>query len=407
MRKIQNIIILAAGDCTRFWPLKNKSFLPFLGKPLVSYVVKTLSDFGEKITIVINSENKENDYLKKSELNIIFQDKDKEGMAGAVLSCQDKIVGDVLIVNAEDIIDFAQVADLIDKSRHEKLDLAFLAKKMLSYFPGGYLRFENQKLAEIVEKPDPKHIPSDLGKLVFDYFSDINLFINRLKEIKLDKDDLYEQAINEIIKSKKVGFIEYDGYWQTLKYPWHVLTMKNHFLSQLKSHRGKNVEIDSSAKLKGEVYMEDGVKILNSALVIGPAFLGKNTVVGSYAMVNNSLIEDKVVVGGYSEVTRSYLGNGIMLHRNYIGDSVLDKNVFFGAGAVTANFRFDGKNPKSAISGVKIDTQLPKLGAIVGENSKIGVNASILPGVKIGRNSFVGPGEIIKEDVKDNTFIFK
>ena len=47
------------------------------------------------------------------------------------------------------------------------------------------------------------------------------------------------------------------------------------------------------------------------------------------------------------------------------------------------------------------------VGAVVGEGSKIGVNATLLPGVKIGKNTFVGPGEIIYEDIKDNIFVLQ
>ncbi|MGB9707169.1 MAG: DapH/DapD/GlmU-related protein, partial [Microgenomates group bacterium] len=53
------------------------------------------------------------------------------------------------------------------------------------------------------------------------------------------------------------------------------------------------------------------------------------------------------------------------------------------------------------------DTQRQKLGAIIGENCRIGVNATLLPGIKIGKSTFIGPGEVIRDDVSDNKFFYK
>ena len=100
-----------------------------------------------------------------------------------------------------------------------------------------------------------------------------------------------------------------------------------------------------------------------------------------------------------------YIGNNVFLHRNYIGDSVLDNDVMFGAQAVTGNLRFNGEKIFSVFSEEKIDTNMNKLGAIVGNLSKIGVNATILPGIKIGKETWVGPGETVKYDIEDKTYL--
>ena len=52
-----------------------------------------------------------------------------------------------------------------------------------------------------------------------------------------------------------------------------------------------------------------------------------------------------------------------------------------------------------------VDSDRHKLGLIAGKGSRVGVNASTMPGVKIGTNSLVGPGVTLYEDVKDNTKI--
>ena len=159
--------------------------------------------------------------------------------------------------------------------------------------------------------------------------------------------------------------------------------------------------------IKRDVILGKNVKIAKTAKIVGPCFIGDNTIVGDFAMIRESHIGKNCLIGGYCEVTRSYLGDGVSLHRNYVGDSVLDKNVLFGAQAATANFRFDEGSIKSLVLDSRIDTELNKLGAVIGEGSKIGVNSTILPGVKIGKHTFIAPGYTIAEDVEDGMFIFK
>jgi len=70
------------------------------------------------------------------------------------------------------------------------------------------------------------------------------------------------------------------------------------------------------------------------------------------------------------------------------------------------------KNPVMAASGAfgyaeefKDFIDLNKLGAIVGRFSKVGINATILPGIKIGKNTWISPGEVVRYDVDDKTYL--
>ena len=394
MRKIKNILILAGGDSTRFWPLKRKSYFSFLGHPLLWHQLNNLNKFATNLYVVISNEDDQSINRLDSDINfeVIQQKKELNGQAGAILSAKGKINGEVLVLNAEDIIDFELLYRYIDITISNRVDFLFAAKKVKKYFPGAYLKFDRKRLVEIIEKPDPNKTPSDLTKLVVDYLRDFVGFTDILASTKSDKDDQYEQAINKLLKqSVKVRYLTYDNYWYVLKYPWHVLTMTEYFLKTLKDKikLGKNVKITKTAK------------------IVGPCFIRAGTIMGDYVMVRQSHIGKNCLIGGYSEITRSYLGNGVSLHRNYIGDSVLADNVSFGAQAATANFRFDEKSVKSSVNGKRIDTNFEKFGAIIGVGSKIGVNATLLPGVKIGSNTFIGPGETIYEDVEDNLFVLK
>jgi bifunctional UDP-N-acetylglucosamine pyrophosphorylase/glucosamine-1-phosphate N-acetyltransferase len=72
---------------------------------------------------------------------------------------------------------------------------------------------------------------------------------------------------------------------------------------------------------------------------------------------------------------------------------------------VLANFRFDERSVKVKVSGETIDTGLDKFGAIMGAGSKTGINASIMPGVRIGPGSFVGSHVCLMRDLPANKLV--
>ena len=90
---------------------------------------------------------------------------------------------------------------------------------------------------------------------------------------------------------------------------------------------------------------------------------------------------------------------------SYIGDSIISDNCSFGAGTVTANFRFDEQPIKVYIRGMKSESGLDKLGVIMGSDSKTGINSCIMPGVRVGPNSIIGPGVILTRDLEPNKMI--
>jgi NDP-sugar pyrophosphorylase family protein len=78
----------------------------------------------------------------------------------------------------------------------------------------------------------------------------------------------------------------------------------------------------------------------------------------------------------------------------YIGDSIVDDAVNFGAYSCTANLRLDKKSVRVKIKDESIDSNHTKLGAIVGKGTQIGIGAKLMPGCKTPVQTLVRPGEI-------------
>jgi bifunctional UDP-N-acetylglucosamine pyrophosphorylase/glucosamine-1-phosphate N-acetyltransferase len=52
-----------------------------------------------------------------------------------------------------------------------------------------------------------------------------------------------------------------------------------------------------------------------------------------------------------------------------------------------------------------VDTGRRKLGAILGDNVKTGINALFMPGVKVGVNTWVGPNVTVSRDLPSNAIV--
>lgn len=404
------VLLLAGGDSTRLWPYKDKMAVRFLGRSVLAHAVEKLKhhEFFD-IIVVANSSNLASfrsmlQPFSDISLRYVVQT-DPRGMAGAVKSSSDHIHNrPVLIVNPGDIYEdslFDQVGKSIDKSTEHIL----CGTTVPSYFPGGYLQVQDGYVQKIEEKPDPSKVSSKTVALVFDYFTDAATLLTAIDEVSTDQDDLFEQAIQHMIdKGERIRFIPYDGFWGYLKYPWHILRVSAHFLSTQTARYGRGVLIHPTAVIEGPVVLEDDVRVMEYAKISGPAYIGKKTIIGSGTFVRESMIGEQCVVGFGTEITRSYISSQCWFHNNYIGDSVLSDDVCFGAGAVTANYRFDGKNVKSQSKNARLDTGVNKLGAVIGTNVHVGVNASIMPGVKIGSDSIVGSGVTLDADLADGSY---
>lgn len=397
------ILILAAGKCTRFWPLKNKSTYSFLGKPLIVHQIEKLKSVGfDNICVVVNKENDKD--IKSLGLNCILQE--GEGQGAAILSAEEKIKGPVLVMNADDI--FAQ--DLLIKAKNflekENPEAFLTAVTVNDYFPGGYLKIENGLVKEIIEKPGADNMPSNNFRLVLDYYQDSQkLFASIQKNAQTTNQ--YEDVLNETIKSGlKFNCLNYEGKWGSLKYPWHVLEAMNLLLSEIKKPLiSKTAVIAKNTIILGNVIIEDGVKVFENAKIVGPCHIGKNTIIGNNVILRDSMVGEGSVLGFSTDVARSYIGKNCWFHSNYIGDSVLEGNISLGAGANLANLRLDEKNIFSIVKNDKIDSQRNKLGVMIGKNVRIGINASIMPGVKIGSGSLIGSGVLLEEDIPENKFV--
>ena len=151
--------------------------------------------------------------------------------------------------------------------------------------------------------------------------------------------------------------------------------------------------------LEGDVEIGRGTVIEPGVVILGPAIIGENCTLRAGAYIREHVVTGRdCVIGHGSEVVRSILMNGVRLdHFNYVGDSILGGDVHFGAGAKTANLRFDSKT--IAIDGR--DTGRQKLGVILGDGSQLGVNVTLGPGVIFAPETYYAGPDLLKSGAYD------
>ena len=401
-------------------PVEDKNFLQFMGRPLIEWQLTQLWQAGfQKIVLVGGKHNleqlRELDDRMPMEIDVIEQENLEEGMSGAVLAAAD-LIGDepCLVVSSNDVVDekaFELMKKSIDEndSAEDPDDVYLLAKKVEEYFPGGYLKLDNEGFVSgVVEKPEPGTEPSDLVNLVVHYFRKPADFVAKLREVKSKKDDLYEVAVDAMIDdSAKIRAIEYAGYWQPVKFPWHVHQIFLHFFDTEKTQQQIHADADVSDKaiIDGPVIIDEGARVMAGATVKGPCYIGRKSIVATNALVRDSNVGANCVIGFSTEVARSHLGDNVWTHSNYIGDSVIGNDVSFGAGTVTGNLRLDEGLIGMNIGDQKVSTGTNKWGLVTGDHIRVGINNSFMPGRKIGSGSYVGAGLVIAEDIPEKSFV--
>ncbi|MBI2547692.1 MAG: NTP transferase domain-containing protein [Candidatus Aenigmarchaeota archaeon] len=408
-------VILAGGAGNRVYPLsltKPKPMFKILGKPLLHHVIDTLKEAKLKNFIVVTGHHDDQikNYLGDGSqigVNIQYTRQGKPlGMANAIQTVKDLIEDNFLVVNGDDVFDASLIEQQLSMLKNGGVDSILSCKPVTETWKYGILKMSGDKVTQIIEKPPLGQEPSNLAVIgsyilppkIFDYYEKIPV-----------SDSQHEMAIQKLIDNGgTVNAVKYDGVFSGYKHPWDLFAINQYLMEKLltKQTIEDGANVSEKAEVNGNVWISKGAKILENAFIRGPCYIGVDSVIGNNALIRNfSSIGDKSVIGFSSEITNSIIGDNCWFHTNYVGDSIIGDNCSFGSGAVTANFRFDEETVKVNIGGKRIDSGRNKLGVIMADNCKVGVNATLSPGVKLGPNSIVGPNVYLKSDLEPNKII--
>ncbi len=168
-------------------------------------------------------------------------------------------------------------------------------------------------------------------------------------------------------------------------YPWEILKDLNNIILTI----GKSLPKEEYKEISPNIWIHNTVELYPTACIIPPVIIGENTEIrhSSY-LRGNVIIGSNSVIGNSVEIKNSIIFDNVQIpHFNYVGDSILGYKTHLGAGVIISNQRLD----KKEIIIDNINTNLKKLGALIGDNSEIGCNSVINPGTVLNKNTKILP----------------
>ncbi len=403
-------VVLAAGKGDRLWPLtenRPKPLLPVANRPIIENTLEALVDAGiRQILVVIGFKGEAirerfgDGASLKCEIEYVRQ-KIPKGTADAVAATGDKLKSEdrFLVVYGDDYYEKKAVKDfLASGQQNEGITVAAARVEDASQF--GVVESKNGRVTGIQEKllrREPGLVNAGLYFMTKSVFSSVGN-TTRSKRGEFELTDSLKILIG---KGENVrSHILENGQWLGISYPWDLLEANQRAVMAEKTRlvRGK---VEDAARVEGPVVVEEGAVVKAGSRIEGPVHIGRDCEIGPNAYLRPyTSLGDQVKVGAACEVKNSVIMTKSKIpHLSYVGDSIIGEACSLGAGTITANLRFDEAAVKSKVRGDLVNSGRRKLGAILGDEVRTGINVSILPGVKIGPGSWLGPGAIVEKDV--------
>ena len=410
-------IILSAGEGSRMRPLtltKPKTMLPVAGKPIIQYNIESLRDNGitDILLIVRYKEEIVRNYFGDGSdfgVNISYKtQKDFLGTANAISYGEDFIDDSIIVLNGDIILDDEIIHEIIKKYNYLSPDTLMLLTEVEDPSAFGVVEIENGNIKNIVEKPKREEAPSNLVNAgIYIFNKDI---FDKIRETEISERGEYEITDSvslQIEDNKTVIGHKTSKDWIDVGRPWELIEVNEELIGKLKTEIKGAVE--AGAVIHGEVFLDEGSVIKAGVYIEGNVYIGKNCDIGPNSYIRgNTYFGDNVHVGNAVEIKNSIImENTNVSHLSYVGDSVIGSNCNIAAGTNIANLRFDNATIKTKIKNQKIDSGRRKLGAIIGDSVKTGINSSFSPGVKVGHNSTIGSGVLLYEDFPSDTRVLE
>jgi len=427
-------IVLAAGEGSRMNSNRAKSLQQIGGTSMLEKICNTAGKISQNITLVVGYDKESiiSEAKKLTHLNITTSLQPKPIGTGNAVKCGlDKVLD-----NSKVLVLYGDVPLIKEDTLNNLINASSSGAAILTTVldnPFGYGRVktnEDGHALSIVEEKDATDsereirqvftgvlcvnkdlLTEGLSKIKNEnaanefYLTDLVSIMN-LKGIKINTCDASNEEVQGANNKKELEKLE--TIYRTMKaeelFELGITVTDASRLDVRGSVKaGKDCTIDVNVILEGEVilgndvyigpntilkdvYIGDGSRVEAFSHLVS-AKVGKRCVIGPYARLREgSDIQNLAKVGNFVETKNTTLGEGSKAnHFTYLGDTTVGTKTNIGAGTITCNY--DGAN---------------KHKTIVGDNSFIGSNSSLVAPVEIGNNSTIAAGSTITKNVPEN-----
>jgi bifunctional UDP-N-acetylglucosamine pyrophosphorylase/glucosamine-1-phosphate N-acetyltransferase len=436
MKKI-SVVILAAGAGTRMKSSLPKVMHNLSGKPLIKWVIDSVSALKPDDIILVLGCGAEavEKYLSESGVRIVYQ-KEQLGSGHALMQAEKVLKnykGNILVVSADvPLVKSSTLSSLAGNNKKTGASVTVLAAKVEN--PSGYGRIvrNGSFLEKIVEEKDAapaekcikeinsgiycfdKNLWKALSKVKSDnakkeyYITDIVAILKesgRKASLVMVKDNREVRGINNKAELSQAESILNDRkIKELLSSGVNIINTDNVYISYDAKIGGNtviypgafidtDVIIGKNCIIKGASYISNSKIGDESAVLysyIEGAIVDKKVKIGPFSHIREgSVLRENVRVGNFSETKKAVISkNSKVNHLSYIGDALVGKNVNIGAGTITCNY-----------DGVK------KHQTSIGSESFVGSNVNFVAPVKIGRGVLVAAGSTVTHNVQSGKLV--
>jgi mannose-1-phosphate guanylyltransferase/phosphomannomutase len=354
-------VVMAGGEGTRLRPLTSnqpKPMVPIVGKPCMEHIVELLraNGFDDVIVTVAFLPQAIRSYFGDGEslgLHIEYSVEESPlGTAGSVRLAADKLDDTFLVISGDALCDF-DLAKLVEFHNEREAAVTIGLKSVENPLEFGIVvTDEDGRIERFLEKPSWSQVFSDtINTGVYVLEPEV------LRHVPTDRPFDFSKELFPLLleMGRPLYGLPMDGYWQDI--------------GNLDQYRQANFDaLDERVRLnvpgirlRGNIWIGDGVELDDVERVEGPAFIG-----------NYSRIARDAVVGPYS-----VLGTSVTLReRARTARSVVDAATYVGRGALV----------EGAIVGrscdIRAHAQLQE-GVALGDEVTIGAESILMPGVRV------------------------
>jgi len=388
-------VVLAAGEGTRMRPLTDrrpKPTVPVADRTLVEHVVDGARAAGaSRVVVVVGyASDAVREALDSRNVEFVVQERQR-GTADAVRAARPVLEeAPFAVLNGDVLYDRDSLAALYDAGPAVG---AFRVDDPENY---GVLRTDTDgdRVRGVVEKPaDPVSDLVNAGAYVFPAAARDWLDVPESDRGEYELTDVLERACDAV----DVRPVTVDR-WLDVGRPWELLAANEWKVGELERRIEGDVHPD--ADLRGSVVVEAGATVDAGVVIEGPALVRSGAAVGPNAYVRGAtLVGEGATVGHAVEVKNSVLMAGATVgHLSYVGDSILGRDVNFGAGTTVANLRHDGEGVRVRVKGESTATGRRKFGVVCGDDAKTAIETALNAGVVLGTGARTEPGETVTRD---------
>lgn len=398
-------IILAAGKGTRMKSDLPKVLHTIFDKSLVSYVIDAVNNtkiVDENIVIVGHQAEKVKDFISSNYTNSKCVLQSPQLGTGHAVSMAIPILkdfkGDVIILCGDTpLITSETLLEFINFHKNKQSDITVMSAIFDN--PSNYgriVRNSDNTLNSIVEEKDANEVQKNIKEINAGiYCINWEKIQSAFKELKSNNAQ-GEYYLTDIIKWGNEHNLSVNAYTLKNNEEIYGINSKANLADAAKmlnrrvinKHLANGVTIidPETTWISPETEIEADTIIYPSCYINGKNKIGKHCKIGPFAHLRGDVVlEDYVKVGNFVEVKKSIIKSHTnACHLSYIGDSEIGSQVNIGAGTITANY-----NPLTK----------EKSKTIIKDSVKIGSNSVLVAPITIEEGANVGALSVITRNI--------